>query len=188
MDAKTDNLQGEDAAHVIFAWDEVALSIQNHCQISEKRIKREVQSILLEAMRLKDEKSEQNASLRDDLSIEETIAAVTEPVKSSEFESKNGELLVGKAQDPIKVIRQKLEEILKSRGGIQEVFHDSKSVPFCEHVQSMGDKMKIGRLKLAYLNSGTETDVVIIPEYHQPVVVYVDSNTPKDKIIRALIK
>ncbi len=55
LDARINGLKGEKAAHEIFSWDEVTLSIQNGCPLTEKRIQGELQAILLEAMRLKDE-------------------------------------------------------------------------------------------------------------------------------------
>jgi len=55
LDARVNGLRGTDAAYKIFAWDEVTLSIQNTCSLEEDKIQSDLQAILLEAMRLKDE-------------------------------------------------------------------------------------------------------------------------------------
>ncbi len=55
LEARLDNLQGKAAAYKIFAWDEVNLSIQNICNQKENRINSDLQPIILDAMRLKDE-------------------------------------------------------------------------------------------------------------------------------------
>ena len=58
LDARIDGRRGEEAAYEIFSWDEVNLSIQNECRQEEKKINRDLNAILLEAMRLKDEAEE----------------------------------------------------------------------------------------------------------------------------------
>ncbi|MBW1707509.1 MAG: response regulator, partial [Deltaproteobacteria bacterium] len=55
LDARINGLQGVKAAYEIFSWDEVTLSIQNVCPQKEKKIESDLQVVLLEAMRLKDE-------------------------------------------------------------------------------------------------------------------------------------
>ena len=56
-----DDLQGKTAAYEIFSWDEVTLSIQNECPPMENRIQSDLQPIILEAMRLRDEKESKDA-------------------------------------------------------------------------------------------------------------------------------
>lgn len=58
-EARIRDLQGEPAAYEIFSWDKVTLSIQDTCPITEKKVDTDLQAILLEAMRLKDEKASQ---------------------------------------------------------------------------------------------------------------------------------
>jgi CheY-like chemotaxis protein len=73
LDARVNGLQGEAAAYKIFAWDEVTLSIENTCSLKEGKIQGDLQAILLEAMRLKDEVGQ-----------EEEPAAVVEGVEPDE--------------------------------------------------------------------------------------------------------
>jgi len=55
LDARANDMQGENAAYEIFSWDQVNLSIQNGCALKEKRIHSEMQHLILEAARRKDE-------------------------------------------------------------------------------------------------------------------------------------
>jgi len=56
LDARVNGFtKGEEAAYHIFSWNEVTLYIQNSCRCYEKKIAGDLQTILLEAMRLKDE-------------------------------------------------------------------------------------------------------------------------------------
>jgi CheY-like chemotaxis protein len=59
-DARLRDRQGEQAAYDIFSWDKVTLSIQEVCPVAEKKVESDLQAILLEAMRLKDEKASKN--------------------------------------------------------------------------------------------------------------------------------
>ena len=66
-DASCPGLNGLEAAYEIFTWGKVELSIQNSCHLKEDRINIPLQGILLEAMRLKDEKErdEQEAGIKE---------------------------------------------------------------------------------------------------------------------------
>jgi CheY-like chemotaxis protein len=53
--ARIDELRGKEAAYKILSWDEATLSIQESCSLKENTIQADLQAVLLEAMRLKDE-------------------------------------------------------------------------------------------------------------------------------------
>jgi CheY-like chemotaxis protein len=55
LDARCGGLNGLEAAYRIFSWDEVALHIQNDCPRETGVINSDLQPIILEAMRLRDE-------------------------------------------------------------------------------------------------------------------------------------
>ena len=58
MDARIKDVKGITAAYEIFSWEKVTLSIQDACVVKKKQIKDDLQAILMEAMRLKDEQAE----------------------------------------------------------------------------------------------------------------------------------
>jgi len=55
LDARINSLTGVDAAYEILSWDDVSFSIQDSCAKDTKRIDGDLQGLLLEAMRRKDE-------------------------------------------------------------------------------------------------------------------------------------
>ena len=55
IDARIRSRNGKQAAFEIFCWDDVTFSVQDNCARKEKRINGDLQSILFEAIRLKDE-------------------------------------------------------------------------------------------------------------------------------------
>ena len=58
LEARINELQGRDAAYQILAWEEATLSIQESCALTENKVQADLQALLLEAMRLKDETKE----------------------------------------------------------------------------------------------------------------------------------
>ena len=59
LEARINELKGRDAAYQILAWEEATLSIQESCALTENKVQADLQALLLEAMRLKDEIREQ---------------------------------------------------------------------------------------------------------------------------------
>ncbi|MBW1827827.1 MAG: response regulator [Deltaproteobacteria bacterium] len=59
LQGRINELQGRDAAYEILGWEEATLSIQESCSLKENKVQADLQALLLEAMRLKDEVDEQ---------------------------------------------------------------------------------------------------------------------------------
>lgn len=55
LDARINELHGREAAYKILSWEEATLSIQESCPVNENKVQADLQAVLLEAMRLKDE-------------------------------------------------------------------------------------------------------------------------------------
>ena len=63
LNARCQDRHGEAAAYELFSWDEVVLLIEDNCPIEIKQIDQDLQALLFEAMRLKDEAAEINKSV-----------------------------------------------------------------------------------------------------------------------------
>lgn len=61
IDAECEGLTGEKAAHQIVCWEKTEIEMDNHCQRLENSIEISLESILLNAHRLKDEVSQQTS-------------------------------------------------------------------------------------------------------------------------------
>lgn len=75
LDARTTGKQGTEAAYEIFSWDRVTLLIQDDCPVESKRITADLQAVLMDALRLKDESADaaQAAPVVDSHEIEAKI-------------------------------------------------------------------------------------------------------------------
>jgi len=78
LDARINEIHGRDAAYKILAWEEATLAIQESCTLSENKIQADLQAILLEAMRLKDEEEREPEDRMSQEEIDAYIAAEQE--------------------------------------------------------------------------------------------------------------
>ena len=169
MDARVNGLSGVQAAYEIFSWDEVNLSIQNSCQKEEKKIDGDLQGILLEAMRLKDEAN---------VEMEQV-----EAVEVAEPEANPQSL----AETPTATLRKRLEEELGERSGVDDIYQDSSWNDLLRQVGEMGALLDAGRLRVGYVDRRAGTDLILLPGPPAPTVISVNPRGPKDRILQILI-
>jgi len=166
LDARTDDLRGEDAACEIFTWDQVSLSIENSCPQKEKRVRRDLKAILLESMRRKDE----------NLSGEKGESA-----KAGEKEKTTA--------NPQNLTSEKVKKILADRfsegTGVDDIYEDEGWEGLIREVRRLGVLMKSGEFKAAYVDRGDRRCFILLPG-ERATVVSVDSKCPRDRLMDAL--
>ena len=170
FDARVDGKQGEAAAYEIFSWDEVSLSIQNHCPLKEKRIQRELQAILLEAMRLRDETGH-----AEELKIIPVEFYDLDEV--DEWEEA--------PPQPFAPIKAKLERELGDRWALEEIYWDDSWDGILVQMMRIGRYFNAGQLKLSYIDRGEDRDFILLPG-DRTTVITLNPRCPRDRIIRAL--
>ncbi len=164
LDSRVNNLKGESAAYKIFAWDEVNLSIQNGCALTENKIRKDLQNIILEAMRQKDE------ALPETLPAE--IEDEVEPWKLA-------------SSDLLKEIREKIEHEVGQRCGLEDIYQDDAWDDHVAEFLNVGEILNIGKFKLGYIDKGDATDYLLLLR-DKTTVIAVDPKCPRDKIIQVL--
>ncbi|MCF8061653.1 MAG: response regulator [Deltaproteobacteria bacterium] len=169
MDARVNGLSGVDAAYKIFSWDEVNLSIQNSCQKQDKKIVGDLQGILLEAMRLKDEANVEVEQV-ETLEVTEPEAPPAPPTAT-----------------PIAALRKRLQDDLGQRSGVDDIYQDSSWDSLLRQVEEMGDLLNAGRLRAGYVDRRAGTDLILLPGTPAPTVISVNPRGPKDRILQILV-
>ncbi len=164
LDARVNDLQGEDAAYEVFSWDQVNLSIQNGCALKEKRINSEMQHLILEAARRKDE----------NLAVEE-VPSVTEAVENFKTEP----------ADYIKFIKKKLEDDVGPGCGLEDIYQDDSWDSLVFQLSRPGEFLNIGKLVLGYIDKGEANDYILLPG-EKTTVIAVDPKCPRDKLLQVL--
>jgi len=167
-DARIDNIFGKNAAYEIFSWEKVSLSIQDDCAVKDKRIKEELQTILFDAMRMKDESGEEEAEL---LEATEPDPA---PLSTETSTRSNGE-----------TIRQKLEKVSRGRDGIDEIYEDDSWNEFVDLASALGKICQAGKIRSCYVDDGRPNKFILMPG-EETIVVSVKPDCPGDIIMKIL--
>jgi CheY-like chemotaxis protein len=164
FDARVNNMQGEAAAHEIFSWDAVNLSIQDGCALRENKIKSDLQPLILEAMRRKDEDAPED--------IPETLMEQIEPPEET-------------AADRLKRLKQRIQEQIGHQCGLEDLYQDDLWDNRMGQLARAGEFFRFGKIRLAYIDSGDQCDYVLIPS-QKTIVLKVDPKCPRDKLIRVI--
>ena len=141
-DARVGERQGEIAAYEIFAWDNVSLSIQNGCTVRQNRINKELSSLLIEGARRSDELKAQGAASHEG------------PLRPGSESSLDGAL---------KGVRLKIECTLGIRCGVEDVIQDEGWTVRIHRISQSGERLKLGKLALAYIDQGDSRDYLLLP-------------------------
>ncbi|MCP4372038.1 MAG: response regulator [Deltaproteobacteria bacterium] len=162
LDARINNLQGKPAAYKIFSWEEVNISIQNVCPEMENRIESELQPLILEAARQKDE-------------AEKEKKEAVEEIKAHEVET----------SDTVDDIKNKIQSQVGSKCHLEDISIDPSFNDWTIQMSSVGDFFNMGKLKVCYLEKGESNDTILLPGKNT-TVISVGPKCAKDKIIQVL--
>jgi len=172
LDARVHDRQGEPAAYEIFSWDNVTLSIQDDCALKEKRIDGDLQAILFEAMRLKDEAGEDEESF-----------AESEEITAGDFDSFETEEPQLQELSLTDIVRNKLA---KTELKVPEnIYLDNSWNDLISQLEWIGNGFDSGALKSCYISRGESTDFILLPDT-ETVVISVNPKCPRNKILQAL--
>lgn len=166
LDARVDEMQGIDAAYAIFSWEQVTLSIQNECLQKDNKINSDLQPIILEAMRLKDEADDDQNTFDEEDTIEEIEIVDT----SLTFVEK---------------IKGFLSKEVGERCGLEDIYQDNSMQAIVNAVSELGPVFHIGMFKIGYLDRGTTVDTIVLPG-NPSTIITVNPKCPRDKIIQVL--
>lgn len=178
FEARYGAITGKEAAYQVFSWDKVTLSIENHCVIQERKIQDELQAILLDAMRMKDE----IGSSEEDFSEEPENNVVQENESEALIKSEE------KSNTPEDNIKKKLSGILDVDADIISIEVDNSLKDFIEQSNAFGDYFDIGHLTAGYFDKKeTENTIIITNEDGTCVELVVGKKCSPDRIIKNLI-
>ncbi len=190
MNARVGDLQGKDAAYEILSWSGVSLFIENSCPLKEKKIEESLQAILLDAMRSKDEKSDEAAksgvddmsepSVKPALKPSVAVSKISRTIRAADIleESQNTRSAQG--------IRKRIETALGPHSGVDDVYEDSAWSDLIYQASRIGECLNAGFLNLLYLNKGPGGQFIIVNS-EVPVTVRLNSDTPRDRVMDLLV-
>ena len=168
LDARIRDMHGKKAAYEIFSWDSPSLSIQDTCVLNERVIKADLQAVLFDAMRLKDEAGEDPAAFQE--SHEENEPPSEEPAALLE-------------EAPVQ--KSKPGPETKRRKGIETIEKTDTWDDLMETANSLGRVISAGSMKACYIDSSKTNGLVLLPG-ERTTIVTLDKNCPGDVIRRLL--
>jgi len=177
VEALCEGQTGEAAAHTILSWDKVEIAINNSCSVREGRIHSPSNAILLEAMRLRDEAEEKEASEggRQDRPGEE----------SQDNESERVDSETAPSTEPG---TSTFLKTLASTPGVEDVYQDHTWDPLMKASDRVGGALNIGTTKLVLVSSDQlDSDVMLLPA-DRTLVVTVDKLSRRDDMIETVLK
>jgi len=197
VNARIAGRQGKSAAYEILSWSSVSVSIENACVFEEKLIEGDLQAILLDAMRSKDENEEANQTTADEHEI-----VLDEPLNNKEAESSAAvdrqqategensgqstqETEPEEALSTVEAIRRRLAKALENYGGVKDIYTDDAWGQMMAQTASVGEVFGLGQLNVIYASKGEDGQYLILPE-DGTTVVLIGSDAPRDRIIGAV--
>lgn len=193
VDARLNGSYGEKAAYEILSWEQTSLSIENRCWAKKKRIGSDLQALILEAMRLKDEK---RGVSRSDSGLDDH-GPPREGAPSPLMEAGEEIIVVGEdaATDPhggapeldgLEVVKRRLAPILGSNGFVQP-YRDSSWNSLVAQATRIGAFFEAGDLKAGFVNRNQDSSYLLVPG-HQTIVVKVEHDCPRDRLLKTFCK
>ncbi|MBU2499416.1 MAG: response regulator [Proteobacteria bacterium] len=170
LDARANGLRGASAAYEIFSWEEVSLSIQNACHQKERRIHGDLQAILLEAMRLKDERERSEMEVLP---------------KKEEKKERRSEAEQKEKTNPVDRVKRLLGKELAKGYGVEDIYQDDSWEDLVKGIEKMAKWLNAGEFNVGYIDSGEANDFILVPG-DKVTVISVNPKCPRDRLINAL--
>jgi CheY-like chemotaxis protein len=180
MDARVKDRQGNTAAYEILAWDSVTISIQDECAITDKKIEGELQAILFDAMRMKDEAT----SAPEDFEEKPPEPKKAPPKKAPAKQAAPKKQVQLSYPD---MLRKKFKTAAGSTDSLDDIYVDGSWYELLEHAKLIAPLFSAGSFKLCYINRGARLNLIVMPG-EEPTVVAVTADCPVDQVLTALRK
>ena len=208
MNARYGEKMGKDAAYEILSWSNVSLAIEHGCVFQDKMIAEDLQAILLDAMRVKDELAEEIGEEEDFAHAEilldspldglgsepsshaparsqEAVSDVPRPksptavkIQPREKEPEGPDL------SPIDAIRRKIEQSIGSRGGVLDISHDGSWDGLIDQASAIGGHFNCGRLNVLYIHRN-DAQFILVPG-EETIAVAISPDSPWDRVLNVL--
>lgn len=171
-EARLGAARGLPSAYEIFSWEKVSLSIQDTCQVKTRRISGGLQSVLMEAMRLKDEKAESGYGSPLSPAAENESGDKSENPETDEFAQAAS-------------IQDRLDKLQDEREWLSGVNYDNSWNKLISEAVKAARRLDCGELKSCFFNRGESCNYIVLPGA-KTVAISVSPGCPHDKILQVL--
>jgi len=173
LNARYELMTGNKAAYHVLAWERVTLLIENSCILTRKGIQGELQAILLDAMRLKDEMGNDSAASPQGQGAGASHTAHADLADDGAFQE-----------------LERLKELVIRASGNPDAVEDARWAPELADklaaLQMFGNIVGAGPLKAVFSNRETYQQMVVMSS-GPPVRLVVGARVRKDSLIEAVL-
>lgn len=159
--ARAGATEGLGAAYEILTWQSVSLRIENQCRITDKRIEADLQAVLLEAMRRKDEK--ENRAAAKPMPSAKPASAAPDPISGPKTSGEPD-------MPPLDRLRQMMQDGGAAANGVESIFQDSSWRDLLQQAKAIGSFFEAGNVKACYVNIGESSDSILLADDADTVV------------------
>jgi CheY-like chemotaxis protein len=185
VEALCDGQTGETAAYTILSWDKVKIVINNSCSVRQRRIHSPSNAILLEAMRLRDEAEEKEASEGDRQDRPEGRREDTGTGKVDSGTGPSKEPLSERVRPAAGA--DSLLKTLANTQGVEDVYQDDGWNALMEASDRLGKAFNVGAPRLVLVSGDQlDSDLMLLPA-DRTVVVTVDKLSRRDDMIETVL-
>ncbi len=185
MDARINNRHGNRAAYEIFAWDNVTLAIQDECAIQKKKIKGELQAILFEAMRIKDEAGGTPDDFEEKPPEPEKKPRTKPPIKKAPKNAAAPEKSASLSYPDR--LKAKYKSAAGTTDALEEIYTDGSWYELLEHAKLIAPLFAAGSLRLCFIDRGERVNLIVMPG-DEPTILAVTAKCPRDQVLEVLRK
>jgi CheY-like chemotaxis protein len=183
MDARLAGRKGLPAAYAIFSWLEVALTIQDTCPVEKKRIDKDLQAILMDAMRIRDEGEQPELATETDEAEQPVSDAPAPTVGGVEG---TGASRKDRPNDADANGWKTLEERMRTEKGFIAMGRDESWNPVLQAAASLSRALDAGLLQAVYASKAEAEDWILVPGISTTVVVRVEPSCARDRLFSVL--
>ncbi|MCW7755130.1 response regulator [Desulfobotulus sp. H1] len=166
---------GISAAYTILGWQPVSLMIENHCRAPSETIQADLQGMLMEAMRLKDEEGPQ-----------ELQPAAQTVLPASTDKSENHAPSTPSTIDSLQQWLQSQSQHDRSLG-IQGVYQDASWKELLNYASLIGAAFDAGKLEACYVNTEDASEFLALPD-EEATVIAVRPACKREHLVSLLAK
>ncbi|MCU0559032.1 MAG: response regulator [Desulfobacterales bacterium] len=158
VDARLGEVKGAAAALKMVGWEDVSLSIQNGCAVRERRIRPELNQLILEAMRRKDEAAAAPGG-----------APAPPPAE----------------ERPLERLRARVQSALGAHCQVEDLIQGRDWSGRIKRISACGERLNLGPLALGYVVKDDGRNLVLLASA-EGAVVAVSPGCPRDALLGLL--
>lgn len=185
LDARFQDENGLPAAYTIFSWEEVSLAIQDTCPIEEKRIDKDLQAILMDAARVRDE--EEYPELLTE--TEEEDGASPEPDSLPFAEAEAQPSVPAREELPRDADEEELERLekrMRDEKGFVSIRRDGSWNPLMDAAEALSEVLDAGSLQVVFFSKVGSGDGFLRPGKKTTFVIDAAPKSSRDRLLDLL--